>query len=76
MLFYVNRCLVCPGDGGDENRFILKGQGPRGKVEQRKLQPSAREVAMNYAQRVRKPVQQAKPKVRNYNVRDDGSENR
>ncbi|RUS77718.1 hypothetical protein EGW08_014506 [Elysia chlorotica] len=59
------------GDGGDENKFVLKGQRPRSKNEQQKIQPSAREMAMNYAQKVRKPTQQAKPRVRNYNLRED-----
>ncbi|KAK3744535.1 hypothetical protein RRG08_056672 [Elysia crispata] len=60
------------GDGGDD-KFVLKGQRARSKTDHQKSQPSAREMAINYAQKVCKPTQQAKSRVRNYNIRDDNN---
>ena len=64
--------LDYPGDGGDD-KFVLKGQRARSKTDHQKSQPSAREMAINYAQKVCKPTQQAKSRVRNYNIRDDNN---
>ncbi|GFS06575.1 coiled-coil domain-containing protein 57 [Elysia marginata] len=62
------------GDQQDKTKFVLEGQRARSKNENQKFQPSAREMAMNYAQKVRKPSQpSSKPKVRNYNLRDDSN---
>ncbi|GFN86852.1 coiled-coil domain-containing protein 57-like [Plakobranchus ocellatus] len=65
-------------DRGEENKLLLKGQKAKdkGTSEHQRQRPSAREAAINYAQKVRRPIQQAKPKIRNYNVRDDASGSR
>lgn len=60
------------GNGRERDNFVLEGHKARNKAEHQNLhQPSAREMAINYAQKVRRPAQPSKPKVRNYNLRDD-----